>query len=100
MVDSTKRPADLRSCGLWGAVIKDGGLNRHAWANAAASGDIVGTCRACGGYVVPDTPPTYGEEQTVEWFLARCLSCGHEIASPGGRLSRRSGHSPPPRTRV
>jgi hypothetical protein len=97
--ESRKRPADLRGCGLWSAVVTDGAVNRAAWARAAAAGDIVGTCRRCGDYVTPDPPPAYGDEQPVEWFIVRCLACGHEAASPGGRLVTLSGHNPPPRTR-
>ncbi len=70
----------------------DGSINRSAWSRAGASGEIVGTCRACDGYMAVDDPPAY-DEPALEWFIARCLSCEQEAASPGGRTLRKSGRA-------
>ncbi len=65
------------------------------WNRARAEQGIVGSCRLCGGHLTP--LPTEERIGTLEWFEARCLLCQHEIASPGGRVLRRSSrHSEQP----
>lgn len=87
-----RRP-DARNCGLWATVVGPTGfIKSEAWARAAECGEPVGTCRACGGYVVPDTPPAHADDARVIWYVVRCVSCGHEAASPGGRILRRRQH--------
>lgn len=84
-------PSDPSQSGLWAALVSGGVIRNGAWENAAATGEVVGNCRACGSYLVPDDPPSYGERPALPWFVARCLDCGREVASPGGRVLRRSG---------
>ncbi len=86
------RRFDGRQCGLWQSVVAGGEIKRDAWRNAAASGEIVGTCRNCGGYVVPDDPSEYNDIP-LQWYVARCLECGGEVAAPGGRVGRNRGKS-------
>lgn len=83
---------DPRSAGLWRSVAGPDGINFAAWQRAEEAGDIIGTCRACGGFIVSDSPPPYIDDAvSVTWLYARCLTCQHEVASPGGRVLRRSG---------
>lgn len=47
-------PADH---GLWRSVVQsDGRIDHQKWMLAIASGQFVGTCRRCGGYLIPATP--------------------------------------------
>jgi hypothetical protein len=79
--------------GLWSSMTYGGRIRQEKWRSAAATGEVIGTCRDCGGWMIPDDP-TYNDEAPLVWFTARCLDCGHEVASPEGRLSRplKRGH--------
>lgn len=83
---------DPLAAGLWQRVVLGGAVNPAGWAQAEESAEVIGTCRRadCGGYLVVDSPLPYGPT-ALAWYCARCLKCGHEVASPGGRLLRRSG---------
>lgn len=86
------RRFDGRQCGLWQSVAHSGQIKTGAWGDAAAAGGVIGTCRSCGGYLVPDDPYRYGDTP-LEWYIARCLECGHECAAPGGRVLHKSGRA-------
>jgi len=73
-----------------------GYLNSIAWNRAVEAGEHVGTCRACGDYLLGE--PTYLNAKTT-WYTARCTNgmCGHFIAAPNAQLLRRSSrHSEMP----
>lgn len=76
------------TCGLWDTVVNCGKIRPDLWRKAKATREVIGTCRHCGGYLAPDDPKDFGTE-TMRWFVARCLDCGHEVASPAGRLAKR-----------
>jgi len=87
------RPAAIRpDAGLWRHVAVNGALNVAKLTNAEAAGEVVGVCRVCGGHLVVDNPPPDGQVAIV-WYVMRCLGCGHEIASPNGRLLIRSARA-------
>lgn len=55
------------------------------WMRAAASGEIVGSCRKfkCNGHLVAERPEEVGR---TTWYEARCIKEDrHRVASPGGR---------------
>lgn len=69
------------------------------WNELARLAAVIGTCRKCGAemYAVEsDEHDAAGEVGQVTWYEARCAR-GHEVASPNGRVLRRSGlHSEMP----
>lgn len=60
-----------------------------AWYRAFEGKDVIGTCRErqCEGLMV--ALPNQADHEFV-WYLAECLSCGHQVASPDGRTLTRS----------
>jgi len=74
--------------GLWSSMTYGGHIRDDRWKRAAATGEVVGTCFVCGGYLIPDDPG-WARASVIQWFVARCLDCGHEVAAPGGRLNVR-----------
>ena len=84
---------DWRAAGLYAALVAQSGgirqLRVAEWQHATEDGTCVGTCRVCGGLLIPDTPPRYRGDPPLRWYVARCLSCAQEFASPDGRLGRR-----------
>jgi hypothetical protein len=64
-------------------------LNTAAWNRAAGGTEFVGTCRVCGDHMVAEPTVTTGR---TDWYVARCINaeCHHEVASPDGRILRRS----------
>lgn len=64
-------------------------INAAPWLDAAARGELVGTCKRCGGYLKPSGRPY--PVGLVTWYPAACIgrgdkpSCGGETASPGPR---------------
>jgi hypothetical protein len=91
---TTSAPVKPNAGGLWRTMTQaDGSINPGAWTKAEENGDIVGVCRACGGFMTVDTPTTtYGADSMV-WRYARCLACGRECVSPNGRTLRKSGRA-------
>jgi hypothetical protein len=80
--------------GLWQRVTTRDGVDAASWEQARRERGYVGTCRVCGGYLVPRPPYWVGH---VEWYEAQCLACGREVVAPGGRRLRRSSrHSEMP----
>lgn len=77
-------PLDHR---LWRRVVDQDMIDINQFNRARAESNFVGTCRLCGGHLAP--MPT-DQEGHLEWFEARCVLCGKEVASPGGRTLRRS----------
>lgn len=77
--------ADKSEGGLWSAIAGMGLIRPDRWDHAAATGEVIGICSACGGYLVPDDLG-WPEYSTIEWFNARCLDCGKECAAPNGHL--------------
>lgn len=75
--------------GLFRWVVERVAIDEYQWNRARAESGLVGTCRLCGGHLRP--LPTEPEgTSAIAWLEARCVLCGHEIASPGGRVLRRS----------
>lgn len=72
--------------GLWDRFVVDDQVDSRQWLRARATGDLVGDC-SCGGYLAPGEVYHNGH---VEWYEARCITCGREVAAPGGRVLRRS----------
>lgn len=72
------------SCGLYAEMIHGGMIRQDRWEQAKATGEVIGSCRECGGFLVPDD---FGweDESPILWFTARCIECGKEVAAPGGR---------------
>lgn len=89
MTESNARPDPGRYCGLFSSIVSDGRIRVGPWRSAAASGGFVGTCRSCGGFMVPDALPDE-QETRIEWYVARCLTCEQECAAPDGRVSSRT----------
>jgi len=85
--------ADVQHGGFYSAMTHGGFVRHDRWKRAIATGEVIGTCRACGGYLVPDDPPVV-DTNPVQWFTARCLDCGHEVAAPGGRVAPAPGRGP------
>lgn len=80
--------------GIWRSLqLPDGTVNAAPWLAALAAGDLVGTCRECGGYLATDGQPyrTGG----VDWYPARCV--GKAPADPCGHFSAASGPRPKPK---
>lgn len=94
MTDGHERVNPLET-GLGWTFTQGDTINVGQWNRARAERGIVGSCRLCGGHLVPqETEPRI---VALEWFEARCILCGHEIAAPGGRVLRRSSrHSEQP----
>jgi len=76
--------------GLWSEMTYAGAIRRDKWARAIATGEVIGTCRVCGGFLVPNDPG-WPEASTIDWYIASCLDCGHEVAAPGGRILMKRG---------
>lgn len=89
---------------LWARYIAADGLHIDTgqWNRARAEQTFVGTCRECGGYLVPeptDVFPPSPDDVCSEWLAARCVTCEHEWVSPDGKVLQRSArHSRMPRT--
>jgi hypothetical protein len=80
--------------GLYTAMTYSGFVRADRWKHATATGEVIGTCRECGGYLIPDDVG-WTELSPMQWFTASCLDCGHEVAAPGGRVLKhreRGGH--------
>lgn len=62
---------------------------QSTWDEAAQRKQPVGTCRraACGGLMM--ARPAYRNDNIL-WFEAECDNCGSSIATPDGRVLRRS----------
>lgn len=82
--------------GIWDRFVDAGDVINHAaWLRACAEGGFVGTCRACGDFLLPQPPD---ERDGRHDYTAVCRSgndgpgkgCGHEVNAPGGRRLRRS----------
>lgn len=75
--------------GVFHRLVVDDRIISVAWNAAAEIGGHVGTCRVC-GMAMQARPTT--QENGVTWYTAGCSngSCGREIASPDGRVLRRS----------
>ncbi len=72
--------------------IDQGAINK-----ARSQGEVVGTCRDCGGelMVMPTQDPVHSD---IAWTDFRCENCGKETASPDTkRLHRSSRHNLMPR---
>lgn len=82
-------PFDPSQHGLWRAVVDHDMINTGQWNRARAEAKFVGTCRECGGHLKPLESLEPGASH-LEWAEARCVLCGHEVASPSGRVLRRS----------
>lgn len=86
-------PVQPNAGGLWRSVTQaDGSINPGAWTKAEENGEVVGVCRPCGGFLVVAVYP-YRDDDALTWRIARCLACGHECASPNGRVLRKSGRA-------
>jgi hypothetical protein len=77
--------AGIEHGGLWTAMTYAGHIRYDAWERAVATGEVIGNCRLCGGYLVPDDFG-WAEESHIRWFTARCLDCGHEWSAPDGKV--------------
>lgn len=75
---------DVKHGGLWSAMVFSGMIRVERWHRAVEIGEVIGQCRVCGGYLIPDDIGA-DDGAPVDWFTASCLDCGHEVASPGGR---------------
>lgn len=64
-------------------------LHSQLWNGAVGSGEFVGTCPACGAYLVAD--PTH-QTGRITWYSAHCTNpaCRHEFTAPNGLVLRRS----------
>lgn len=87
--------------GIWRTylLVDSTAVNAAPWAHAVATGQLVGTCRECGGYLAPGKPYQVGR---VAWYPAECVGatpagtgCGAELATAGPRPRAK----PPPRYR-
>lgn len=94
MADERQRINPLES-GLGWRMTQGDTINTAAWNRARAERGIIGSCRLCGGHLVPlETDPNVGP---LDWYEAECVLCHHPIAAPGGRVLRRSSrHSEQP----
>jgi len=83
---------------LWTRFVDDGTVRHFAWLEAVRDHLYVGTCGACGDYLVPLPPDHVGKRVDYE---ARCRSeavstmvggqrevsgCGQIVLLPGGRV--------------
>jgi hypothetical protein len=75
--------------GIWRRYRLDSGaINAAPWLDALSRGELVGTCRWCGGYLRPGPPYRLG---LTDWYPARCTGrgdqpgCGREPAAHGPR---------------
>ena len=84
----TLTPASGADGGLWVRYLTDGRINHAAWLRARASGEFVGTCRACGAFLVPGAPEDRGGGRVD--YQADCRSCPYVMCAPGGRVARGS----------
>lgn len=79
---------DRRVAGFW-ATVRIGAtreIDDQAWTNALVKGELVGTCRQCGGYLRPQQPYTTG---VTKWYPASCSSCRYETAGHGPRPAKK-----------
>ncbi len=75
--------------GLFRIVVDHDEVITGQFNRARAERKFVGTCRECGGHLVPlDTLPTGSSH--IEWSEASCVLCHKEYASPWGKTLRRS----------
>jgi hypothetical protein len=72
---------------LWNRFVDNAMVVHQAWLRACAEGGSVGTCRLCGAYLKPSYPDQVGQRHDYE---AACVSCGHIVVAPGGRVLARS----------
>lgn len=75
--------------GIWLQYLHDHAVDADAWRRALDGRQLVGTCRECGGRLAPQEP--YEVHGGAQWFPARCIECGREVAAPGSR----PGKDPP-----
>ena len=84
--------------GLWSAMTYAGHIRADAWDRAVATGEVIGVCRNCGEYLVPDDIG-WVDDSLIRWFTARCLGCagsapprtdGCASAGNGGVMDGRS----------
>lgn len=75
--------------GLWRRYLDGDGINHAAWMRARACGAFVGTCRRCGGYLVPQRPDQRADRTDYE-ADCRNTRCGYVLVAPGGRVARGS----------
>jgi hypothetical protein len=72
----------------------DGTILLSAWLRACNNGESVGTCRECGGDLVPDRPvgrADGGSTPDYPMVCANVPACGKEVVAPRGRTSRWNG---------
>ena len=80
--------------GLYRRLVDRSEIDVAGWNRVRSERGHVGTCRSCGSYLVPLSVERHGG---IDWYEARCLSCGKEVAAPDGRTLRRSSrHSEMP----
>lgn len=75
--------------GLWDGVLSGWQIDHAAWLRARAMNQPVGTCRRCGGHLIPETPK---EHHGRIDYTAACPDdkCRYEMVAPGGRVMRGS----------
>lgn len=83
--------------GIWRRYIdaKDAFLDQGAINRARSQGEVVGSCRDCGGdlMVMPTQDPMKSGSH-CDWTDFRCQQCGKETASANmKRLQRSSSHN-------
>jgi len=76
--------------GIWPRYLLPGtrAINAAPWMHALAVGDLVGTCRKCGGYLKPGQP--YRVDR-VDWYPAICktVGCRWEMAAAGPKPKKK-----------
>jgi hypothetical protein len=88
-MDDRPPPFNALHHGLFRRLVDRDEINEAGWLRARAESSLVGTCRLCGGHLQPlETLPDGSSH--LKWFEARCVLCHHEVASPAGRVLRRS----------
>jgi hypothetical protein len=78
---------DRRIAGFW-ATVRVGAtveIDDQAWLDALRKGELVGTCRTCGGYLIPGMSYTVG---ATKWYPGTCRDCRYETAAHGPRPAK------------
>lgn len=72
-------------------VDSQGEIIMAAWLRACAGAEVVGSCRECGGDLMPSRPTPGHGGGTRPDYLSVCRECGKELVAACGRTIRWNG---------